>query len=55
MCYVDLERAFNNVQRKVVNWAMRKKGIPEALGTAVMSLYNDNIKAIVGTHLSEKH
>ena len=26
-------------QRKVVEWAMRKKGIPETLVTAVMSLY----------------
>ena len=31
MCFVDLE--------KVVEWAMRKKGIPEALVAAVMSLY----------------
>ena len=27
------------VQRKVVEWAMRKKGIPETLVTAVMSLH----------------
>ena len=41
MCFVDLERAINNVQRKVVKLAMRKKDIPEALVTAVMSQYND--------------
>ena len=38
MCFVDLEKAFHGVPRKVVEWAMRKKGIPEALFTAVMSL-----------------
>jgi len=29
MCYVDLEKAFDRVLRKVVEWAMRKKGLPE--------------------------
>ena len=38
MCFVDLEKAFDGVPRKLVEWAMRKKGIPEALFTAVMSL-----------------
>ena len=34
--------------------AMRKKGIPEALATAVMSLYKGaRTKEKVGTHLSE--
>ena len=39
MHFVDLEKAFDGVPRKVVEWAMRKKGIPEALVTAVMSLH----------------
>ena len=30
------------VQRKVVEWAMRKKGIPETLVTAVMSLHKES-------------
>ena len=29
MCFVDLEKAFDGVTKKVVEWAMRKKGIPE--------------------------
>ena len=28
VCFVDLEKAFNRVQRKVLECAMRKKGIP---------------------------
>ena len=28
MCFVDLEEAFDGVPRKVVEWAMRQKGIP---------------------------
>ena len=39
MCLVDLEKAFDVAPRKVVEWAMRKKGIPEVLVAAVMSLY----------------
>ena len=39
MCFVDLEKTFDRVQRKVVEWAMRKKGIPEVLARSVMSLY----------------
>ena len=39
MCFVDLEKAFDRVPRKVLEWAMRKKGIPEVLVRAVMSLY----------------
>ena len=39
ICFVDLEKDFHRVQRKVLEWVMRKKGIPEALIRSVMSLY----------------
>ena len=51
MYFVDLEKAFDRIARKVVEWAMRKKDIPEALVTAVMSLYKA-AKVKVGTHFS---
>ena len=55
-CFVDHEKAFDRVPKKVVEWAMRKKGIPEALGTAVMSQYKGaRTKVKVGTHLSEEY
>ena len=38
MCFVDLEKAFDRVPRKVLEWAMRKKGIQEVLERSVMSM-----------------
>ena len=38
MYFADQKKAFGRDPRKVVEWAVRKKGIPEALATAVMSL-----------------
>ena len=40
MCFVDIEKAFDRVPRKVMEWAMRKKGLPEVIVRAVMSLYH---------------
>ena len=40
MCFVDLEKAFDRVLRKVVEWAMRKRSVPEVMVRAVMSLYD---------------
>ena len=39
MCFVDLEKAFDGVPRKVLEWAIGKKGIPEVLVISGMSLY----------------
>jgi len=37
--FVDLEKAFDRVQREVISWAMRKLGVEEWLVSAVMSMY----------------
>ena len=41
LCFVDFEKAFDRVglPRKVMEWALRKKGLVEVLVQAVMSLY----------------
>ena len=31
MCFVDLEKTFERVPRKVMKWALRKKGLAEVL------------------------
>ena len=38
VCFVGLEQAFDRVPRKVLEWAMRKRGIPEVMVRAVMSM-----------------
>ena len=37
--FVDLEKAFDRVPRKVVEWAMRKLDVEEWLERAVMAMY----------------
>ena len=55
ICFVDLEKAFDRVPRKVMEWAMRKKGLPEALVRAVMSLYEGaKTRVRVGSDLSDE-
>ena len=46
MCFVDMEKAFDGVPRKVMDWAMRKKGLSEVIARAVLSL-NDGAKTRV--------
>ena len=56
MCFVYLEKAFDRVPGKVVEWAMGKIGIPGALITAVMNLYKAaKTKVKVGTPFSEEY
>ena len=31
MCFVNIENAFDRVPRKVIEWAMRKEGLPEMI------------------------
>ena len=55
MCFVDLDEAFDRVPRKVLEWALRKKGIPEALVRSVMSLYEGaKTRVRVDSELSEE-
>ena len=55
MCFVDLEKAFDRVPRKVMEWALRKKSLPEALVKAVMSLYEGlRTKVRVASGLSDE-
>ena len=37
---MNIEKAFDRVPRKVMEWAIRKKGLPEVIVRAVMSLYH---------------
>ena len=37
VCFVDVEKAFVRVSRKVIKYALRTKGLPEVLVQAVMS------------------
>ena len=48
MCFVDLEKAFDIVQRKVLEWAMRRK-IIRVLVRSVINLY-EGAKTRVRVH-----
>ena len=55
MCFADLEKAFDKVSRRVMQWVLRKKGLLEILMKAVMSLYeNSKTKVKVGSEFSEE-
>ena len=55
MCFVDLEKTFDRVPRKVMEWALRKKGLAEVLVQAMMSLYEGSrTKVRVGSGTSDK-
>ena len=55
MCFVDLEKAFDRVPRRVMQWALRKKGLLEILMKVVISLYEGSkTKIEIGSEFSEK-
>ena len=55
MCFVDLEKTFDRVPRKVMEWALRKKGLAEVLVQAVVSLYEGSrTKVKVGSGTSDE-
>ena len=41
VCFVDLEKAFDRVPMKVIQWALRTKRVNEWLIQAVMRMYDD--------------
>ena len=52
---MNLEKAFDRVQRKLLEWAMRKKGIVDVLFGSVMSMYEGaNERVRVDSELSDK-
>ena len=49
---MDLEKAFDRVPRKAIQWALRKQGVPEHTISMVMTLYKNSrskVKTISGT------
>ena len=40
--FVDLEKAFDRVPRRAIEWTLRRQGIPEKLVQLVMSLYENS-------------
>ena len=55
MCFADEEKAFDRIPRKVLKWAIRKKGIQEVLVRSVISLYEGaKTRARVDSGLSEE-
>ena len=54
-CFVDIEKTFDRVPKKVFEWAKRKKILPKVTESAVMSIYNRvKIKIRVGSELSKE-
>ena len=55
MCFVDTDNAFDRVPRKMMEWAMRKKSLPEVIVRAMIGLYyGTKTKVRVGSKLSKK-
>ena len=55
MCFVDMEKAFDRVPRKVMEWAIKKKDLSEVMVRVVMSLYDGaKTRVRVGSAYSEE-
>ena len=55
MCFVYLDKAFDRVPRKVLELALKKKGIPDVLFGSVLSLYEGaKTRVRVDSELSEE-
>ena len=55
MCFVDLEKTFDRVPKRVMQQEPKKRGIPEIFVKEVMSLYEDSkTKVKVGSKFSEE-
>ena len=55
MCFVDLDKAIDRVPRKLLKWAMMKKGISDVLVRSVLSLYEGaKTRVRMDTELSEE-
>ena len=55
MCFVDIQKAFDKLPRKVLEWAMRKKGITKVLVISVMSSHDGaKVRVRVDSELSEE-
>ena len=53
-CIVDLEKAFDRVSKKVIEFALKKKGVEEKLVQTVMRLYEGaRTRVRVDSELSE--
>ena len=55
MAFVDLEKAFDRVSRRVIWWALRKLSVDEWLLQLIQSMYeNARSRVHVGCNLSEQ-
>ena len=36
--FVDLENAFDQIPRKIIEWALRRKGVPEKIAIPIIEL-----------------